>query len=76
VPSNAWRTPRNARNNEERVQLLIMAKTLQRFALERERKAGTSLEAESGFAADSDKAALGPSVPHNAPDGASCAKDV
>ena len=67
---------RNARNNEGRIQLLIMAKTLQRFALERERKPGTSLAAESRFAADSAKVALGPGVPNNAPDIASCAKDV
>ena len=38
---------RNARNNEERIQLLIMAKTLQRFALEREQKAAKLREAES-----------------------------
>lgn len=38
---------RNARDNEECIQLLIMAKTLQRFALERERKAAKLREAES-----------------------------
>ena len=38
---------RNARNDEERIQLLCMAKTLQSIALEREQKAQKAHETEA-----------------------------